>query len=236
LEACAQTAPTPTKPPHTVLDGIYSAAQAQRGASVFATSCASCHKADLTGFSGPPLKGAIFLDRWREFPARVLFDEMRLTMPKDAQAPLPEAAYLDVFSFLLRENEIPPGRGDLKFADLEGSLLVGKDGPQPLPNASPAGVVGCLHLEVGTGWFIVSGAEPHRVVDAFDLTDKDIQDASTVPLGKGLFRLQNVTDLGLPLDTLDGRKVEARGILVRQQNGDRINVTALKAVGPACEP
>ena len=40
----------------TVADGVYSDAQASRGAAVYDAACASCHRADLGGASGPALR------------------------------------------------------------------------------------------------------------------------------------------------------------------------------------
>lgn len=220
----------------TVLDGVYTAAQADRGKTAFAASCAVCHRADLGGFSGPPLKGRLFMDRWREFPSSVLYDLIRTTMPKDADAPLPEVAYLDIFSYLLRENEIPAGNTDLTPAVLGQTLLVGRLGPQPLPTSAQVGVVGCLRLEVGTGWFLTKAGEPFRTLDTFDFQPNELEEAKTASLGDGLFRLQGITDLpDLDLQALDNKKVEVKGILARQTAAERVNVHAIKLVGPACE-
>ena len=219
----------------TVLDGIYSPAQAARGKIAFETSCASCHKANLEGFSGPPLKGQLFLDRWREFRADVLYDLIKTSMPKDAAAPLGEAAYLDIFAYLLQANEIPPGSTELKAPVLGRTLLVGKDGPKPLPSSSQVGVVGCLTLEVGTGWFLKGAVEPFRIVDGFEITAAEVEEARRMPLGDLLFRLQDATDLpNIVLRDWENGKVEVKGILVRQANGARINVTALKLARPGC--
>ena len=222
--------------PKTVLDGIYSSAQAGRGKAAYTRSCAGCHGADLTGFSGPPLKGAIFLDRWREFPSNVLYELMRTSMPKDASAPLPESAYLEIFSHLLAENEIPAGTAEMTVDVLSSTLLVGKLGPQPLPSSAQVGVVGCLTLEVGTGWFLTNATEPFRAIDGFDVSAAELAEAKTSPLGGALFRLQGITDLpNLDVKTLENRKVEVKGILVRQAKGDRINVTAAKVANSSCE-
>src|SRR5437868_5446458 len=67
----------------TVLDGAYTAAQAKHGQAVYERSCGSCHRADLGGFSGPPLNGDLFMDRWREFNLNVLSDLIQNTMPAD---------------------------------------------------------------------------------------------------------------------------------------------------------
>lgn len=220
----------------TVLDGVYTAAQAERGKAAFATSCAVCHRADLGGFSGPPLKGQLFMDRWREFPTSVLYDLIRTTMPKDANAPLPEGTYLDIFSYLLRENEIPPGNTELKTAVLGQTLLVSKLGPQPLPTSAQVGVVGCLTLEVGTGWFLTSAGEPFRALDTFEFEPRELEDAKTAPLGPGLFRLQGITDLpNVDLKALENQKVEVKGILARQASAERVNVHGIRPAGTPCE-
>jgi hypothetical protein len=221
--------------PRTVLDGIYTSAQAERGKSAYNTSCANCHKADLTGFSGPPLTGTVFLDRWREFRANVLYDVIRISMPKDAQAPLAEAIYLDIFAYLLQANEIPDGATEMKTPVIEASLLVGKDGPRPLPSSSQVGAVGCLTLEVGTGWFLKNSGEPFRTLDGFEIKPQEVEEAKSIPLAGLLFRLQNITDLPtIDLRALDGTKVEVKGVLVRQPKNERINVTTLKPVSVGC--
>src|ERR1700704_4721652 len=48
----------------TVWDGTYSAAQAARGKANFTTSCERCHLADLSGGTGPSLKGTRFMTDW----------------------------------------------------------------------------------------------------------------------------------------------------------------------------
>src|SRR5262245_40850755 len=72
----------PSKPSvTTVLDGVFTEAQAAKGKAAYATYCSMCHRADLGGFSGPPLVGELFMDRWREFNLSVLFDLIVTTMP-----------------------------------------------------------------------------------------------------------------------------------------------------------
>ena len=68
----------------TVLDGAYTAAQAKRGQASYEAHCMICHRADLGGFSGPALKGDLFIDRWREFNLNVLFDAIRAAINKVA--------------------------------------------------------------------------------------------------------------------------------------------------------
>src|SRR5436305_11659644 len=93
----------------TTADGVYTSAQAQRGQAVYAERCASCHRADLGGFSGPPLKGDLFMDRWREFNLSVLDWLIRNTMPATAPGTLSEENYLDILAWILQTNELPAG-------------------------------------------------------------------------------------------------------------------------------
>jgi mono/diheme cytochrome c family protein len=222
-------------PPKTVLDGVYTPAQAKRGQAIYGARCASCHRGDLGGFSGPPLKGDLFLDRWREFNLNVLFDLVKKTMPADNPGGLSEAAYLDVLAYLLEVNEIPAGKSELKAGILEGTRLVGKNGPQPLPTSAQVAVVGCLTLDVGNGWFLTHAAEPARTLDPWQTTSEELQKTAAEELGDHLFRLASLTELShFDRDALVDRKVQAKGVLVRQPNNERINVTSLQKIGDDC--
>ena len=221
----------------TVVDGVYTEAQSKRGQTSYETNCARCHRADLSGFSGPPLKGDLFLDRWREFNLNVLFDLIQSQMPLGNPRALPENTYLDVSAYILQANGLPAGAGELTAEILPNTLLVGPDGPKPLPTSAQVIVVGCMTEDSGNGWFLTSATEPARTLDAFELTTEELKDAKAKPLKGLVFRLQNLGDLaGFTTEGTIGNKMAAKGILVRQEKGDRINVTALRAVAPSCEP
>jgi mono/diheme cytochrome c family protein len=221
----------------TVLDGVYTAAQAKRGQAGYEAKCASCHRADLSGFSGPPLKGDLFMDRWREFNLNVLFDLIQNTMPADNPGTLSAAAYLDIQAYLLQANGIPAGNRELTADVVASTLLVGRDGPRPLPSSAQVEVVGCFTQDTGNGWFLTHASEPVRTLNLFEITAEELKHAQAKPLGDQLFRLQNVTDLpGFDPDKLGGNKVDAKGILVRQPKNERINVNSLQMAGRGCEP
>ncbi|MBV9506557.1 MAG: cytochrome c [Acidobacteriia bacterium] len=225
-----------SSPTATVLAGVYTPAQARRGRQIFKDQCASCHGVDLAGFSGPPLKGTIFLDRWREFPLEVLFDLIKTTMPANNAGGLSHAAYLDVLAYLLESNEIPAGSKELTDQVAAGTRLVGKDGPQPLPTSAQVSAVGCLTLDTGNGWFLTHASEPERTFDTFEATPEELKEAAATPFGDELFRLANIDDLPhFDRDGLVDNKVEAKGILVRQPNNARINVNSLVKVGSGCD-
>src|SRR5207244_288866 len=68
----------------TVADGVYSEAQAARGASAYETSCAGCHRADLGGGTGPALKEQRFARQFADKDLRTLFSRIATTMPRNA--------------------------------------------------------------------------------------------------------------------------------------------------------
>ncbi len=219
----------------TVLDGVYTKTQAERGKVVYDASCGSCHRSDLNGFSGPPLKEDIFIDRWREFDLSVLFNLIRGTMPANSPGMLSEDKYLDVLAYILQTNGLPAGAADLSSSVIRTTLLVGKDGPKPLPGSAQVEVVGCMTLDSGNGWFLTSAGEPARTLDAFSITAEELKSSSVRPLGTSLFRLENLSDIaGFNIDAAPGKKLFAKGILVRQPKGDRINLTALQVAAPTC--
>jgi mono/diheme cytochrome c family protein len=223
----------------SVLDGVYTAAQARRGQAQFEQNCALCHRADLGGLSGPALKGDRFLDQWREFQLEVLVNDMRSQMPQRSPGSLPANAYLDIAAYLLEANGLPAGKTELTQDVAAAALFVAPDGPRPLPTSSPAVIAGCLVKEAGAGWFLTSATEPARTLDPYDFTGTELKTAGQARSSGGMFRLQNVDALPESTEAVErlvGRRVAAKGILVRAEKGSRLNVAALSAVGPACEP
>jgi hypothetical protein len=231
LDAAAQT-----KPVRTVLEGVYTESQATRGEAAYATNCARCHGSNLESFSGPPLKGALFIDRWREFELNVLFDVIEESMPKDQPGSLTEDQYLDITSHILRANGIPSGSKELTKAAVPTTLLVGKDGPKPLPNSTPVILVGCFKEDSGNGFFVVNASEPARTLNMWETKEVEIQAAKAAPLGNSVFRLENLKDLpGFIPAKFIGHKMQAKGILVRQPGHERINVTSINSLDSVCE-
>jgi cytochrome c5 len=97
--------------PKTVLDGVYTVAQAERGAAAYDAQCAGCHEgADV---NGAPLTDAPFVDRWREDTLDGLFEFIKTRMPQSKPGSLSDAAYLDILAHLLHKNEFPAGPREL---------------------------------------------------------------------------------------------------------------------------
>jgi mono/diheme cytochrome c family protein len=101
----------------TVWDGVYTAEQAARGQALYKTHCGYCHRDDLTGggseAGAPALKGPIFTIRWRDQPLADMFVTIGTTMPQDKPDTLTPQIVIDVMSFLLKSNAMPPGSSEL---------------------------------------------------------------------------------------------------------------------------
>ncbi len=94
--------------------GIYSAAQAKRGASLYQKHCSSCHGTESSGSEGaPPLRGADFDMNWNGTKLTDLFDRIKTTMPQTAPGSLTDEQYADVLAFILSMNDVAVGSNDL---------------------------------------------------------------------------------------------------------------------------
>jgi outer membrane protein assembly factor BamB len=100
-------------------DGVYSAAQAQAGKSLYAKTCATgCHGPNLAGAGPTPsLAGKDFLTRWSGLRVEELYDRVRTTMPKNKPGSLGDEAYLEIVAYLLSANGFPAGKEGLSDMD-----------------------------------------------------------------------------------------------------------------------
>ena len=83
----AQTAnPAASPTTHSVWDGVYSAAQAARGAEIGKRECSACHGASLTEGAGEAAAAGRldFMAEWNGYTAADLFKKMSETMPQTA--------------------------------------------------------------------------------------------------------------------------------------------------------
>ncbi|MFI4890926.1 MAG: c-type cytochrome [Steroidobacterales bacterium] len=110
-------APAPAPAQETtssVVDGVYSVAQAARGAELFQQSCAACHGAALTGLGeAPALVGAQFIGDFNGLTVGDLFERIRTTMPLNNPGSLTRDAYAGVLAFVLKSNGYRAGQRDL---------------------------------------------------------------------------------------------------------------------------
>jgi mono/diheme cytochrome c family protein len=215
----------------TVLDGIFTAPQAARGEVVFNAQCGSCH--DGPDVDGPPLTGTPFVDRWREDKLAGLFEFIKTDMPQRAPGSLSDAEYLDILAYLLGENHFPAGQRELTLDAVNSTLLVGPNGPQPLPSGAIVGVVGCLTQNASREWVLARAVAATRVRIGDAITGAEATAAAATAIGTQTFTLQNVGADGIALPG-EGHKVLLKGALSQRAGGARIHVTAAKSLAPAC--
>ena len=219
----------------SIWDGVYTTEQAQRGREQFDVSCGHCHAEDLGGFEGPALVGAGFMRNWLEDSLESLYDYVRQEMPGDFPGSLSEDQAVDLTGFLLQANGLPAGSEPLEPDPslLARIMIFGKDGPGPVPNFSMVQVVGCLS-RVDGDWVLAQGTEPLRTRDGA-ASAAEAEAVARVALGSDTLELMDAAYLE-PED-LDGQKVLAKGLLIRQpEQRTKVNVTGLAGTGVPCEP
>jgi cytochrome c5 len=90
-------------------DGVYTAAQATRGSTLYDTSCASCH--ELSKFKGPE-----FVKAWTDKPMTELHAAV-VSMPMDAPGSMKPQEYADIIAYFLSLNGYPAGQAELEGSD-----------------------------------------------------------------------------------------------------------------------
>jgi len=109
----AQAAASPGA--RTVWDGVYTEAQATRGADIYKSACSECHGADLAGDGfAPALSGAEFTGNWNELSVGDLFERVRISMPPSGPASVTPAQKADILAHVLKNNKYPAGTTELE--------------------------------------------------------------------------------------------------------------------------
>ena len=98
----------------SLLDGVYSASQAERGRAVFDEVCAACHMPDEFSSNG-------MLVGWDGQTVNDLFEVVSAIMPEDNPGSLRRSEYVDVLAYFFSLNSLPSGEIDMK--DDEDSLM-----------------------------------------------------------------------------------------------------------------
>jgi mono/diheme cytochrome c family protein len=110
--------------PRTVRDGVFSAAQVQRGQRIFKTICVNCH--EIEEFTGP---GA-YLEEHDGKPLWDTFDFIWSNMPDDDPSSLQPAEYAAVLAYLFSVYGLPTGDLDLPI-DRKALELITITRPKP---------------------------------------------------------------------------------------------------------
>ena len=104
----------------TASTGVFTKAQAERGAVLYTNNCAACHGIDLRGTEGgTALVGELFRAKWEKKTLGELFELTKTTMPKTNPHSLDDASYASLLAFILSANQFPSGDADLS-STMEG--------------------------------------------------------------------------------------------------------------------
>ena len=110
LAVVTATAALAQSTPKSVWSGVYTAAQASRGADFYTSTCARCHGDDLEGIErASALAGATFTQRWDGATLKKLFERLEEMPPDNPAARLTPQQYIDLLAFLLSANNVPAG-------------------------------------------------------------------------------------------------------------------------------
>jgi len=114
------------------LPKLYTMAQAEQGAQIFASKCVSCHGANMQGVAAPSVAGNDFLttaahNGWTLAIIRYLVFKL---MPLNASGSLSPDQYANVMAYLLASNCYPAGTMPFPTADSPGFTKI-KLGPVP---------------------------------------------------------------------------------------------------------
>ena len=215
-------------PGRTVWDGAFTAEQAERGKTQYATSCARCHGGNLEGGMGRSLVGDGFWNKWREQSVGDLLEYVSKNMPmgQTSTVTLSPPVYADIVAYVLRSNDLPAGQAELSTTSGTDARIVPKGGGTgELPSSTLARVVGCLGPQAADrSWPLAKASKPERV--------KSIEAIpSSTDGGDRQYVLKFVLQ---PIAPLVGQKVAVVGILIGDGGSDGLNVSTVSAVGGTC--
>jgi cytochrome c len=111
--------------PRSVWAGVYTQTQAERGGQLYKRECSYCHRDDLRGgfiddgvgnapaLAGSRAFGSSFTERWMDLSVGEMVATIAETMPQAKPASLSLQSYVDIVTFLLSKNDVPPGNSEL---------------------------------------------------------------------------------------------------------------------------
>ena len=99
------------------------------------------------------------------------------------------------------------------------------------PNFALVQVVGCLTPGPKNAWVLTNTSEPVTTKED-EPTAAGLKTAATKPLGSQTYQLISIS--GFTPESHKGQKMEARGLLYREPNDARLNLTSLQMVAASC--
>jgi len=228
-------------PDQRIWDGVFTAEQARRGKAQFETNCGACHGAPGSGGSdrsGPALIGGDrFMKAWEFSGLNQLVSKVFDQMPQGYPSNVEDAVKLDIISYILQSNGFPAGSNELG-ADLMAlrEIQIVRKGstqaPGAVANFALVQVVGCLAAGPNNTWLVNRTTEPQATTSPDASSAQILKAAADKPLGATTFQLVNAARLHPEPHV--GQRVEVKGLVYRAPNDNRISVSSLEMIVPAC--
>jgi mono/diheme cytochrome c family protein len=215
----------------SIWDGVYTAAQAERGRLVVQSHCGECHSDDLRGGEGPALVGSTFMVKWETHTAERLFHKIRDTMPSVGSTEVSEKEKLETVAYILQQNGFPPGPTELTDASpLADIRIVPKGGIGAPRSGALVQVIGCLQEGAGKGWMLTTSTEP-QVTTLDPLSAEDKKALAATPAGSQTIELMSVFPSPAAMRQ---HKVLVKGLFIKTDSSTRVNVTSLESLAASC--
>ena len=209
----------------TVDQGVYTSAQAVRGAKLFESNCTMCHREP--GGTAPVLAGERFAKTFSDATLQTVFTTIKTTMPRNAPGSLSDPEYVDLVAHLLKINNYADGMNELGVTDLTAIKIPGQTGNLDFALVQ---VVGCL-AQSGRVWTLSRATEPVRTREPDAPKDDAAAQLDAGALGERTFRLQQVYS---PPSGWTNQKVVAKGFLTKAGTEERVNITSMRALTSSC--
>jgi mono/diheme cytochrome c family protein len=216
---------------HPVSDGVYTAAQAERGKAAYAKYCSRCHGEDLAGRRDYPLSGERFMDRWEAHNLQHLFVLIRDSMPPDGINAVDVSDKRDVVAYLLQQNGFPAGSTELPSdaAALATYPIERSGGRRAATTGSLVAVTGCLAPHGEREWALTDATEPEKTA----LPTPGVTPTGAAPSTSGTREIGLLNVFPVPA-AHRGHTMRAVGFLIKAGAIDAINVVSLDMIAPAC--
>ena len=217
----------------TVADGVYTDAQAERGAISYNAACGGCHRPDLGGATGPSLKQQRFATNYAGKGLDALYMKIATTMPRNAAGTLSEDVTLYIVAYILKENGFAGGPAELTVDALPAvKVLPGKPKPPPPVGAfSYVETVGCLTPGPDGSWLLTIATAPKSVVLPVS-SERGASAATAASGGTHTFHLLDA--MAYSPETHRGHTMYVRGLLVQLPVEQRLTISAFEMVSPGC--
>ncbi len=155
-------------------DAIYTAQQAQAGASLYVQSCIECHGATLRGSdAGPALVGAGFWTKWGGQSLAALYQITQSTMPVNNPNGFNSVQYANLVAFMLQQNGLPAG--ETAMADNAGALVAIRleESETPVRVASVINGASLAQRVVNAEWLSYHADSSSTHYSPLDIINKD---------------------------------------------------------------